>query len=65
MKPREEKRHEKEPQDALRSWHQKTLYAKPDDWIFPPMAAQRDIALAITDNQGTTPFPLVSNYTKR
>jgi len=21
--------------DALRSWHRNTLYAKPDDWIFP------------------------------
>ena len=21
--------------DALRGWHQQTLYAKPDDWIFP------------------------------
>src|SRR6266404_1467476 len=21
--------------DALRSWHQQTLYAKPEDWIFP------------------------------
>jgi integrase len=21
--------------DALRGWHQQTLYAKPDDWVFP------------------------------
>ena len=21
--------------DALRSWHRNTLYAKPDDWVFP------------------------------
>jgi integrase len=21
--------------DALRGWHQRTLYAKPEDWIFP------------------------------
>ena len=21
--------------DALRGWHQQTLYAKPEDWIFP------------------------------
>ena len=22
--------------DALRGWHQQTLYAQPEDWIFPP-----------------------------
>jgi integrase len=51
--------------DALQSWHRNSLYAKPDDWVFPSikmkgktplsdeskLAAKRDIALAITNSQ--------------